>query len=52
MTASALIISEDINPVTHASPFEIPGNINFDNAGVDVTRFGITYILYSRMNLI
>jgi PKD repeat protein len=32
MTASALSISKDINPFTHQSTFEIPGNINFDNA--------------------
>jgi len=32
MTASALSISKDINPFTHQSGFEIPGNLNFDNA--------------------
>jgi PKD domain-containing protein/proprotein convertase P-domain-containing protein len=32
MTASALSISKDINPFTFQSIFEIPGNINFDNA--------------------
>jgi flagellar hook assembly protein FlgD len=32
MTCAALSISKDINPFTHASNFEIPGNINFDNA--------------------
>ncbi|HKR04332.1 MAG TPA: PKD domain-containing protein [Bacteroidia bacterium] len=32
MTASELIISNDINPFTHQSIYEIPGNINFDNA--------------------
>ncbi|MEO5572179.1 MAG: PKD domain-containing protein [Bacteroidia bacterium] len=32
MTASALSIIEDIDSLTHASAFEIPGNINFDNA--------------------
>ncbi len=32
MTASALSISKNINSVTHHSTFEIPGNLNFDNA--------------------
>lgn len=32
MTASALSISQDIDPVTHLSIYENTGNINFDNA--------------------
>jgi hypothetical protein len=32
MTCAALSISKDINPVTHYSAFEIPGNLNFDNS--------------------
>lgn len=32
MTSAALSISKDIDPVTHQSAFEVPGNINFDNA--------------------
>ncbi len=32
MTASALSISKDINATTHHSAYEVPGNINFDNA--------------------
>ena len=32
MTASALSISKNINSITHHSAFEVPGNLNFDNA--------------------
>ncbi|MEP7168579.1 MAG: PKD domain-containing protein [Bacteroidota bacterium] len=32
MTSAALSISKDINAFSHQSAFEIPGNINFDNA--------------------
>src|SRR6185436_1670587 len=38
MTASALSISKDINPFTHQSIFEIPGNLNFDNATPNIGR--------------